>query len=63
MKPTFKKLNDGLFNNSTLKMEKLAVIRGGRDCKVPTRHGNHTHVDTISNDDDIVLPNQSVDSF
>jgi hypothetical protein len=52
MKSTFKKLNDELFNNSTLKMEKLSAIRGGKDCKATTIHGNHTHVDTISNDDD-----------
>ena len=53
MKPTFKKLNNELFNDSTIKMEKLAVIRGGKNCKVTTIHGDHTHSDTISNDGDI----------
>ncbi len=53
MKPTFKKLNDELFNNSSIKMEKLAAIRGGKSCTVTTRHGDHTHADTISNDGDI----------
>jgi hypothetical protein len=53
MKSAFKKLNDELFSNSTIKMEKLAVIRGGKNCKVRTIHGDHTHSDTISNDDDI----------
>lgn len=52
MKPTFKKLNDELFNDSTIRMEKLAIIRGGKDCRVTTHHGNHTHVDTVSGDDD-----------
>ena len=53
MKPTFKKLNDELFNNSAIKMEKLAAIRGGKNCTVKTIHGDHTHTDTISNDGDI----------
>lgn len=53
MKPTLKKLNDELFDNSAIKMEKLAAIRGGRKCTVTTIHGDHTHSDTISNDGDI----------
>ena len=52
MKATFRKLNHELFNNATLKMEKLAVIRGGKFCKAITIHGDHTHSDTIANDDD-----------
>lgn len=55
MKPTFKNINDELFNNSTLKTEKLSVIRGGKNCKVVTKHGDHTHTDTISNDDDLIV--------
>lgn len=55
MKPTFKKLDNALFNNATMKMEKLAAIRGGKSCTVTTVHGDHTHADTISNDGDIKL--------
>lgn len=55
MKPTFKKINDELFSNSALKLEKLSVIRGGKNCKAITVHGDHTHTDTISNDDDYVV--------
>jgi hypothetical protein len=55
MKPTFKKLSDELFNGSSLKMETLSVIRGGKKCKVKTIHGDHTHSDTISNDGDLIL--------
>ena len=55
MKATFKKLNDELFSNSSLKVEKLAAIRGGKSCKIKTIHGDHTHTDTISNDGDIII--------
>lgn len=55
MKPAFKKINDVLFNDASLKMENLAVIRGGKKCKVKTTHGDHTHTDTISNDGDLIL--------
>lgn len=53
MKSAFKKLNEGLFNNSTLKVEKLSAIRGGRICKITTHHNDHTHSDYIENDDDM----------
>ena len=54
MKMPFKKLNNELFNNSTLRIEKLAVIRGGgRFCKITTHHNDHTHSDYIENDDDM----------
>lgn len=53
MKSTFKKLSNELFNNSTLKLEKLAALRGGGSCKITTHHGNHTHSDTVEDDGDI----------
>lgn len=52
MKPTFKTLNNELFNNSMIKIEKLAVIRGGTFCKKTTFHNDHTHTDYVENDDD-----------
>lgn len=58
MKPAFKKLNDELFNGSSLKIENLAVIRGGKRCKITTHHNGHTHQDTVSNDGDFVLVTQ-----
>ncbi len=55
MKTKFQKLNADLFSNTSIKMEKMSAIRGGRNCTVKTIHGNHTHKDTISNDDDMGL--------
>lgn len=55
MKSNLKKLNDELFNSSTVKTEKMALIRGGKKTKFPTGHDDHTHNDSISNDDDIEI--------
>lgn len=55
MKTKFKQLNDELFNSSSIEAEKLSLIRGGKKTKFETAHGDHTHKDKISGDDDIEI--------
>lgn len=52
MKPTFKKLNDELFNGSTVEMEKMSFIRGGKKTKVKTDVIVMAAKDTVSTGDD-----------
>lgn len=52
MKPTFKKLNDELFNGSALEMDKMSFIRGGKKTKIKSETSVQAAKDTFTNSDD-----------